>query len=159
MSSEAPGSEAQQFSSKLKSLNIDPQPNDKVTLAGATATKPMLFEFTWRSRRFRGSIAPQARGCRVALTTFLGDPDAGAGASGSLVAVIDLDSRRSQGRIKLVSSHDVLIDESLELPGSRLAVDGLVSSLAIVVLAAAPYLDLLTGGAPIRAGENPAAAA
>jgi hypothetical protein len=159
MSSEGSGSEVQRFSSKLKSLNIDPQANDELTWAGTTATKSMLFQFTWRSRRFRGSIAPRARGCRVALTTFLGAPDGGGAVSGSLVAVIDLDSPRSQGRIKLVSGHDVLMDELLELPGSRLAVDGLVSSLAIVVLAAAPYLDLLTGGDPIKAGATPAAAA
>ncbi len=82
------------------------------------------------------------------LTTSVPDESGTAvcGVPGSLVAMIDIDKDQSSSRIKLVAENLVVLDDTIDLPTTPYAIDGLVCGLTVVVLAAAPYLDLLTTG-------------
>jgi hypothetical protein len=75
------------------------------------------------------------------------------------VAVIDIEPSQSQAQIKLVAGQDALLDETFAVPPAPLAVDGFVTSLTIVVLSAAPYLDLLSDATRLMAPPKAVVAA
>lgn len=141
-------SAVQQFSKEIRQLNLATEPGaDVAPWAGRSADSPMVFQFAWRSRRFRGSVSARPNGSRVALTAFVPESattqiDASGG--GSLLAVIDVHRGQSMANIRLLIGSQVLLDDKIELPGTALTIDGLVAGLTSVVLAAAPYLDLLS---------------
>jgi hypothetical protein len=146
-------SAVQTFAKEVRQRNlVSPDDGGTTPWYGLSPDRPMAFQFRWREQRFRGSITATSHGCRMALTTLLPSRAEVGPDGGWLVAVIDIEQGQSRSAIKLLAGQHVVLDDRVDLPAAALAVDGLVSGLTLVVLATAPYLDLLTTGlAPVTA--------
>ncbi len=80
-----------------------------------------------------------------------------AGARSGLLGVVDVFNDETVGTLKVVSGQKIIIETSIDLPQSTgNAASDIVANLTLLVLRAAPYLDLFADGAALR--QAPAAA-
>ena len=113
---------------------------------------PLSFSFSWSGRKFMGTLEAVDGGMRLSLQSDLAaasDSAEDAGARDKLFAVVDTWDGNSEGTLKVVHGTKIVLENPIPMPRTP---DGTISSvvtnLALLVLNAAPYLDLIAEYAP-----------
>ena len=108
---------------------------------------PLTFCFTWHDRDFKGTFEAIDGGMRLSLQSDLATVPYSAedpAARGDLLAVVDSWDGHSDGTLKVVQGQRIVLENEIPMPRTP---DGTISSvvtnLALLVLYAAPYLDLI----------------
>ncbi len=115
---------------------------------------PLRFTFSWRGIDFTGTFETLEKGIRLSLQGDLGSlpySAENARARDGLLAIVDACGDGSSGMLKVVSGQTIVLETAIDLP--RSVGDGasnIVTSLTLLVLNTAPFLDLL---AEQRRGE------
>ncbi len=124
---------------------------------------PLKFAFNWHGIEFTGRFSALDEGVRLTLHSDLAAlpySAEDAGARSGLLGVFDVFNDETVGTLKVVSGQKIIIEKSIDLPQSTGdAASDIVANLTILVLRAAPYLDLFADGAPLRQAPAEAAAA
>ena len=115
---------------------------------------PLSFTFSWRGIDFTGTFETLEKGIRLSLQCDLGAlpfSAEDARARDGLLAIVDAYGDSSSGTLKVVSGQTIVLENAIDLPGSvGGAASNIVTSLTLMVLNTAPFLDLL---AESRCGE------
>ena len=108
---------------------------------------PLTFSFTWQGRDFMGTFEAIDGGMRLSLQSDLATVPYSAEdpvARGDLLAVVDSLDGHTEGTLKVVQGQRIVLESEIPMPRTP---DGTISSvvtnLALLVLNAAPYLDLI----------------
>ena len=108
---------------------------------------PLTFSFAWHGRDFKGIFEAIDGGMRLSLRSDLATVPFSAedaAARGDLLAVVDSWDGNTDGTLKVVQGQRIVLENEIPLPRTP---DGTISSvvtnLALLVLYAAPYLDLI----------------
>ncbi len=111
------------------------------------ADSPLRFSFTWRETKFRATVEASEDGLRLTLhnnVTSLPYSAEDKSRRQDLFAVVDTHRHDSAGKLKIVRGQEIVLDGSIELPEETgNTITDLVSTLTVLVLRAAPHLDLL----------------
>lgn len=111
------------------------------------AQSPLNFNFTWHGTSFSGSISGHDDGLRMYLQSNLADipfSAENAAARGDLLAIVDTHRGGKPAELRVVQGQNLVLDSTLDLPAEGLeTVNGIISTLTVMVLRSAPYLDLL----------------
>lgn len=122
------------------------------------ADSPLHFSFTWRETEFRATVKAGEGGLRLTLQNDLAPlPYSVEDKSrrNNLLAVVDTHHGDSAAKLRVVRGRDVVLEGGIELPReSGNTVNDIVSTLTILVLRAAPHLDLLAERATSLDGMN-----
>lgn len=133
-------------------------PNAYCELQRRVADSPLRFSFTWRETEFRATVEAGEGWLRLTLQNDLAPlPYSVEGKSrrNSLLAIVDTHHGEPAGKLRVVRGRDVVLEGGIELPrGSGNTVNDIVSTLTILVLRAAPHLDLLAERATSLEGLN-----
>lgn len=108
---------------------------------------PLNFYFTWNDRDFIGTFEAVDGGIRLSLQSDLAAVPYSAedvGARNDMFAVVDSWDGNAEGKLKVVQGQKIVLENDIPMPRTP---DGTISSvvtnLALLVLNAAPYLDLI----------------
>ena len=108
---------------------------------------PLTFCFTWNARDFMGTLEAVDGGMRLSLQSDLAAVPYSAedaAARGNLFAVVDSLDGNAEGILKVVQGQKIVLENTIPMPrppdGS---ISSVVTNLALLVLNAAPYLDLI----------------
>lgn len=108
---------------------------------------PLTFIFTWHDRDFKGTFEAIDGGMRLSLQSDLATVPYSAEdsvARGDLLAVVDSWDGHADGKLRVVQGQRIVLENDIPMPRTP---DGTISSvvtnLALLVLYAAPYLDLI----------------
>lgn len=108
---------------------------------------PLRFTFSWRGIEFTGTFETLEKGMRLSLQVELGSlpfSAENARARGGLLAIVDASGDGSSGTLKVVSGQTVVLENAIDLPRpTSAATSNIVTSLTLLVLNTAPFLDLL----------------
>ncbi len=128
---------------EMHSMAIDERGN----LTSREPDFPLRFQFRWRDTAFEGEVGQNESGLYLELRTQLGalpytaENDAG---RANFMTVISADQKQDYGTLRIVQDQTIVFEKDVELPRSGgLTATALVTQIAILVLSAAPYLDLL----------------
>ena len=137
---------------------FDGAPPLKIAAAGAydellrrVAASPQSFNFDWRGVKFMARLDGHDGGLRLTLhsdLTALPYSAENAGERKELLAVVDAIGTDRESKFRVVCGQKIVIEDSIDLTqtvGST--VNSIVTSLTILVLRLAPYLDLLAESA------------
>ena len=127
---------------------------------------PLNFAFDWHGIEFTGRFSARDEGVRLTLRGNLASlpySAEDANARSSLLGIVDAFNDETEGTLKVVRGQKIIIEKTIELPRSTGdTANDIVANLTVLVLRAAPYLDLLADGAPAvspgaRRGGRPGA--
>ena len=106
---------------------------------------PLKFRFRWRDSAFEGEVGQNDSGLYLELRTELGAlPYTAENDAGRANFVTVTSSDQDYGTLRIVQNQTIVFEKEVELPRSGgLTATTLVTHIAILVLSAAPYLDLL----------------
>ncbi|MCH9020986.1 MAG: hypothetical protein IIA73_11560 [Proteobacteria bacterium] len=108
---------------------------------------PMRFTFSWRGIDFTGIFETLEKGIRLSLQGDLGSlpySAEDARARGGLLAIVDTYGDGSSAMLKVVSGQTIVLENAIDLPRSvGGGASNIVTSLTLLVLNTAPFLDLL----------------
>ena len=108
---------------------------------------PLRFTFSWRGIDFTGTFETLEKGMRLSLQVDLGSlpfSAEDARVRGGLLAIVDAYGDCSSGTLKVVSGQTIVLENAIDLPRSvGGAASNIVTSLTLLVLNTAPFLDLL----------------
>lgn len=129
-------------------LNVDAvAPNAYSELQRRVADSPLRFSFTWRETEFRATVEAGEDGLRLTLQNDLAPLPYSAedkSRRGNLLAIVDTRDGDSAGKLRVVRGRDIVLEAGIELPQEcGNTVNNIISTLTILVLRAAPHLDLL----------------
>ncbi len=116
------------------------------------AASPLNFTFKWHGVEFTGRFDASKNGVTLALRGRFGSLPYSAedsAARSELIGVIEASPDVPAGRLKVVRGREIVLDTTIDLPRVKgNTASEIVASLAVMVLRAAPYLELLAGSAP-----------
>ena len=116
------------------------------------ADAPLVFSFAWRGIGFKSTVESIDRGMRLSLETDLAPiPFSAEDAEtrGGLFAIVDTWDGDSEGRLKIVQGRRIVLENDIRLPPpDGQTASTIVSQLTMLVLNAAPYLDLIAEYTP-----------
>ncbi len=108
---------------------------------------PMDFRFTWRDIDFQGDIDEWGQGVRLRLQTDLGPlpyTAQDADARQNLIALITSAQSGEPCKLEIIEGQTVVLTNEIDLPGvQEFSVRGIVTHIAVLLLAVAPYLDFI----------------
>ncbi len=108
---------------------------------------PLRFTFSWRGIDFTGTFETLEKGIRLSLQSDLGSlpySAEDARARGGLLAIVNACGDGSSGMLKVVSGQTIVLENAIDLPRSvGGGASNIVTSLTLLVLNTAPFLDLL----------------
>jgi hypothetical protein len=117
------------------------------------ATKaPLSFGFVWHGMNFTGALEAIDGGMRLSLQSNLAQlpySAEDAKSRGDLLAVVDTLDGKTDGLLKLVQGQKIILENEIPMPRTSAgSISSVVANLALLVLNAAPYLDLIAEFAP-----------
>ena len=109
---------------------------------------PLRFTFSWRGIDFTGPFETLEKGIRLSLQSDLGSlpysAEDDARTRDGLLAIVDAYGNGSSGMLKVVSGQTIVLETAIDLPRSvGGGASNIVTSLTLLVLNTAPFLDLL----------------
>lgn len=108
---------------------------------------PLRFTFSWRGIDFTGTFETLEKRIRLSLQVDLGSlpfSAEDARVRGGLLAIVDAYGDGSSGTLKVVSGQTIVLENAIDLPRSvGGGASNIVTSLTLLVLNTAPFLDLL----------------
>lgn len=120
---------------------------DGGTLAAREPKFPLTFRFGWRNSEFEGEIGRGDDGLYLRLCAAVANvPYTAENASGRsrLLGVVTSPAESGIGTLRLMDDQSVVLSKEVALPLKEgLTASGLVTQISVIVLALAPYLDLL----------------
>ncbi len=133
---------------------LDDVPPFKIATAGSydellrrVAASPQSFSFDWRGVKFMACLDGHDGGLRLTLhsdLTALPYSAEDAGERKDLLAVVDSIGTGRESKFRVVCGQKIVIEDSIDLTNTiGSTVNSIVTSLTILVLRLAPYLDLL----------------
>ena len=116
------------------------------------AGSPLNFTFNWHGIEFAGRFDASKNGIALALRGQFGSLPYSAedsAARSELIGVIEASPDVPAGRLKVVCGRKTVLDTTIDLPRVKgNTASEIVACLAVMVLRAAPYLELIAGSAP-----------
>jgi len=112
------------------------------------ATKaPLSFGFVWHGMDFSGSLEAINGGMRLSLQSNLAQlpySAEDAKSRGDLLAVVDTLDGNTDGLLQVVQGQKIILENEIPMPRTSAGdISSVVANLALLVLNAAPYLDLI----------------
>lgn len=108
---------------------------------------PLSFTFTWRDIDFKGSFEGREDCLRMIVRCDLASLPYSvedAVVRDNLLAVVDASGDEPAGKLWVIDGQQIVLRREIEIPMDPVStVDSIVSALTVLVLRAAPYLDLL----------------
>ena len=108
---------------------------------------PLNFGFVWHGVDFAGTLKIIEGGMRLSLQSNLASlpySAEDARTRGNLLAVVDTLDGRADGQLKVVQGQKIVLENNIPMPRTTTgSISSVVTNLALLVLNAAPYLDLI----------------
>jgi hypothetical protein len=108
---------------------------------------PLNFSFAWHGMDFGGTLESIEGGMRMSLQSKLAElpySAEDARARGNLLAVVDTLDGHTEGLLKVVKGQTIVLENEIPMPRTPTgSISSVVTNLALLVLNAAPYLDLI----------------
>ena len=129
------------------SLNDRPAVDAYSELMRRASNAPLNFNFAWHGMNFGGTLEAIEGGMRLSLQSNLAAlpySAEDAKARGDLLAVVDTLDGRTEGLLKVVKGNTIVLENEIPMPRTPTgSISSVVTNLALLVLNAAPYLDLI----------------
>ena len=108
---------------------------------------PLNFNFAWHGMDFDGTLEAIEGGMRMSLQSNLAAlpySAEDAKARGDLLAVVDTLDGHTEGLLKVVKGQTIVLENEIPMPRTPTgSISSVMTNLALLVLNAAPYLDLI----------------
>lgn len=108
---------------------------------------PLNFNFAWHGMDFGGTFEAIEGGMRLSLQSNLAElpySAEDAKARGDLPAVVDTLDGHTEGLLKVVKASTIVLENEIPMPRTPTgSISSVVTNLALLVLNAAPCLDLI----------------
>lgn len=116
-------------------------------LCAAPKNTPLNFNFAWLGIGFDGTLEAIEGGMRMSLQSnraALPCSAEDAKAHGDLLAVLDTLDGHTEGLLKVVKGQTIVLENEIPMPRTPTgSISSVTTNLALLVLNAAPYLDLI----------------